>query len=216
MRGEGLLALSPGELGFDSRELRRETIRLAAISVLRRMGPSRRRPLGSSDELPAIDGPVAKSQTRDRVNWLATHEGACFLPETGGGHSVVSWMGSVVGARSRQAITPAQSVPESVPAAGPPRATPGGQPRAMLETRAVFLSRIGRCPRRRFFRVPSRPGVSCPPRARARPRGRAPDEPGPPRESSFARSPVAASLRKRGSSIDEPMQRRSSHPSFRN
>jgi hypothetical protein len=70
-RGESLLALSQGELGFDSRELRRETIRLAAVSVLRRMGPSRRRPLRSSDKLPAVDGPMAQSQTRDRVNWLA-------------------------------------------------------------------------------------------------------------------------------------------------
>jgi hypothetical protein len=32
---------------------------------------------------------VAKSQIRDRVNWLAVHEGARFLPETEGGHSVV-------------------------------------------------------------------------------------------------------------------------------
>ena len=106
MRGEGVLAISARELGLDSLELRRETICLAAVSVLRRMGPSRRRPLGSSDKLLAVDGPVAKSQTRDRVNWLAAHEGACFLPETGGGHSVVSWMGSVVGARNHQPITP--------------------------------------------------------------------------------------------------------------
>jgi hypothetical protein len=81
MRGEGVLDVSAGELGLDSRELRRETVRLAAVGVLRRMGPSRRRPLGSSDKLPAVDGPVAKSETRDRLNWLAAHEGACFLPE---------------------------------------------------------------------------------------------------------------------------------------
>jgi hypothetical protein len=41
--------------------------------------------LGSPDKLAAVDGPVAKSPTRDRVDWLAAHEGACFLPETGGG-----------------------------------------------------------------------------------------------------------------------------------
>jgi hypothetical protein len=71
MRGEGVLAVSARELGLDSGELRRKTIRLAAVGVFRRMRPSRRGPLGSSDKLPAVDGPVAKSQTRGGVNWLA-------------------------------------------------------------------------------------------------------------------------------------------------
>jgi len=85
-----------GELGPDLGEPQRETMKLAAVRLFG-IRQSRSRPLGSPDKLPAVDGPVAKSPTRDRVNWLAAHEGACFLPETGGGHSVASWMGSVGG-----------------------------------------------------------------------------------------------------------------------
>ncbi len=77
------------ELGLDSGELQREKMKLPAVRLFR-IGQSRSRPLGSPDKLPAVDGPVAKSPTRDRVNWLAAHKGACFLPETGGGHSGVS------------------------------------------------------------------------------------------------------------------------------
>ena len=54
---------------------------MAAIRLFR-IGQSRSRPLGSPDKLPAVDGPVAKSPTRDRANCLAAHEGACFLAET--------------------------------------------------------------------------------------------------------------------------------------
>jgi hypothetical protein len=62
--------------------------------------------LGPPDKLPAVDGPVSKSSTRDRVNWLAADK-TRFLPETGGGHSVGGWVGSVGGERSLQPITPA-------------------------------------------------------------------------------------------------------------
>ncbi len=72
------------ELGLDSSELRHEAKKLAAVSPFL-IGQSRGRLVESPDKLPAVDGPVAKSQTRDRVNSLADHEGACFLPETGGG-----------------------------------------------------------------------------------------------------------------------------------
>ena len=85
-----------GELGPDLGEPQREAMKLTAVRLFG-IRQSRSRPLGSPDKLPAVDGPVAKSPTRDRVNWLAAHEGACFLPETGGGHSVASWMGSVGG-----------------------------------------------------------------------------------------------------------------------
>src|SRR5450759_172371 len=100
IRGDETSADAARELEFGSGELRCEAKKLAAVSVFR-IGQSRGRPLESPDKLPAVDGPVAKSQTRDRASWLAVHEGACFLPETGGGHSVVSWMGSVGGFRSR-------------------------------------------------------------------------------------------------------------------
>ena len=83
------------ELGLDPGELRREAMKLAAVRLFR-IGRSRGRPRDPR-RLPAVDGPVAKSPTRDRVNWLAAHERACFLSETGGGHSVVSWMESVGG-----------------------------------------------------------------------------------------------------------------------
>ena len=84
------------KLGLDSRELRSEAKKLAAL-MLFRIGQSRGRPSECPDRLPLVDGPVAKRQTRDRVSWLAVHESACFLPETGGGHSVAGWMGSVGG-----------------------------------------------------------------------------------------------------------------------
>lgn len=60
-------------------------MKLAAVRLFR-IGQSRSRLLGSPDKLPAVDGPVAKSSTRDSVNWLAAHE-ACFLAETGEKHS---------------------------------------------------------------------------------------------------------------------------------
>jgi len=69
------------ELGLDSRELGSEVLNLAAVMLLRK-GQSRSRPLESPDNLLAVDGPVAKSPTRDRVNCLAVHESACFLAET--------------------------------------------------------------------------------------------------------------------------------------
>jgi hypothetical protein len=96
IRGDETSADAARELGLDLGELQRETMKLAAVRLFR-IGQSRSRPLGSPDKLPAVDGPVAKSPTRDRANWLAAHEGACFLPKTGGGHSVVSWMGAVGG-----------------------------------------------------------------------------------------------------------------------
>jgi len=84
------------ELGLDSGELGCEAKKLAAVSPFG-IGLSRGGPLDSSGKLPVIDGPMTKSLTRDRVSWLAAHEGACFLPVTGGGHSVAGWMGSVGG-----------------------------------------------------------------------------------------------------------------------
>ena len=57
------------ELGSGSGELRREAKKPAAVSPFH-IGQSRRRPLGFSDELLAVDGPAAKSQSRDRVNGL--------------------------------------------------------------------------------------------------------------------------------------------------
>jgi hypothetical protein len=104
VRGEETSDGAARELGPDSGELRREKMKLAAVRLFR-IGRSRGRPLGSLENLPAVDGPVAESPTRDHVNWLAAHESACFLPETEGGHAVVSWMGSVGGERSRQRIT---------------------------------------------------------------------------------------------------------------
>jgi hypothetical protein len=57
-----------------------------AVVRLFRIGHSRSWLLGPPDKLPAVavDGPVAKSSTRDRVNWfrLAAHEDSCFLGET--------------------------------------------------------------------------------------------------------------------------------------
>jgi hypothetical protein len=67
------------EVGPDSGELGREAKKLAAVGPFR-MGQNRCRPLESPDHLPAVDGPMAKSQTRDRVTWLAVQEGARFLP----------------------------------------------------------------------------------------------------------------------------------------
>jgi hypothetical protein len=55
-------------------------MKLAAIRLFR-IGKSPSRLLGSPDKLPAVDGPVAKSPTRDRVNWLAGYGGAYFLLE---------------------------------------------------------------------------------------------------------------------------------------
>src|SRR6266496_4934471 len=88
-RGDETSADAARELGLDSGELQRKKMKLADVRLFR-IGQSRSRPLGSPDKLPAVDGPVAKSTTHDRVNWLAAHEGACFLPETGGGHPGVS------------------------------------------------------------------------------------------------------------------------------
>ena len=82
-RGERL-AVSARERGLDLRELRRETIHLGAVRVLGRMESSQRQPLGSSDKLPAVDGPMAKNQTRGRANWLAAHVSSTFPPETAG------------------------------------------------------------------------------------------------------------------------------------
>lgn len=112
IRGDESSADAARELGLDLSELQREAMKLAAVGLFR-TGQSRGRPLGTPDKLPAVDGPVAKSHTRDQMNRLAAHEGAFFLPETGGGHSVVSWMGSVDGERIGQHITPARNALQS-------------------------------------------------------------------------------------------------------
>jgi hypothetical protein len=83
IRGDETSAGAACELGLDLGELQREAMKLVAARLFR-IGQSRSRPLGSLDKLPAVDGPVAKSQTRDRVRWLLVHEGACFLAETAG------------------------------------------------------------------------------------------------------------------------------------
>jgi len=93
------------ELGLDLAQFRREPVKLAATGLLRD-GQGRSRALGTSDKLSAVDGPAPKSPTRGRVKGLPAHDVACFLPETEGGHSVISWMGSVGGWRNRQPITP--------------------------------------------------------------------------------------------------------------
>jgi hypothetical protein len=111
-RGNETSADAPRELEPGSGELRRKTKKLAAVSPFR-IGRSRGRPLESPDKLAAVDRPAAESQTRDRVNGLAVDEGACVLPETGGGHSVGSWMGSVGGFRSRQRITSRRGLHEA-------------------------------------------------------------------------------------------------------
>jgi hypothetical protein len=80
-------------LGLDLGEFRREAEKVAAVGPFG-IGQRRGWPLESSDGLPAVDRPMAKNLTRDRLRGLAAHEGACFLPETGGGHSVAGWMGS--------------------------------------------------------------------------------------------------------------------------
>jgi hypothetical protein len=92
--------LEPG-----SGEFRCEAKKLPAVSPFR-IGQSRSRPFQSPDRLPTVDGPVAKSQTRDRVNWLAVQMRVpAFFQRPEAGHSVVSWMGAVGGFRSRQRIT---------------------------------------------------------------------------------------------------------------
>jgi hypothetical protein len=57
-------------------------MKLVAVGPFR-IGRSRSRSRRSTDKFPAVDGPVTKGLNRDCVNWLATHENACFLRETG-------------------------------------------------------------------------------------------------------------------------------------
>jgi hypothetical protein len=87
--GWGRFAVEPSadatrELRLDSGELQRETMKLPAVRLFR-IGQSRSRPLGSPDELTAVDGPVANNSTRDRVNWLAAQGVPAFFPRPGAG-----------------------------------------------------------------------------------------------------------------------------------
>jgi hypothetical protein len=96
LRGDGASADAARQVRPDSGEPRREAKKFVVVSPFG-IGQSRGWPLESSDKLPVVDRPMAKNLTRDRVSWLAAHKSACFLPETGGGHSVAGWMGSVGG-----------------------------------------------------------------------------------------------------------------------
>src|SRR6266496_2502732 len=78
-RGDETSADAARELGLDSGELQREKMKLADVRLFR-IGQSWSRPLRSPDKLPAVDGPVSKSPTRDRVIWLAAHEVPAFFP----------------------------------------------------------------------------------------------------------------------------------------
>ena len=98
------------ELGLDPGKPRRESKKPAGVSPFG-IGRSRGRPPGSPDRLPAVDGPVAKSETRYRVNLLATHERLSFLPGDRRRALSCQLEGSVGGFRNPQPITSVDAGP---------------------------------------------------------------------------------------------------------
>src|SRR4029450_3160352 len=62
------------EIGLDWGESCRDEVNLIAVWLLQ-IGQSRSRPFGPADEIPAVDGPVAKIPTGDRVNGVVGEDG---------------------------------------------------------------------------------------------------------------------------------------------